>query len=204
MSKKDINRYQFLKQVGFTGPALMAALSACSQKEDYFIESLILNKNGETVASLDSTSKSAAASSGGSSSNGGSSNTGGSTSGGSGGTTTTLPAGTVSTADLAKITSPLAKIDLTSTSAKSLASAGGYVIVSNMFVVGRTSDGNYVAATNLCTHEPKRRVVFNKTEFYCTDHGARFALNGSNLNTIARSPLLIYNTANDGKTLVIY
>lgn len=200
MSKNNINRYQFLKQVGFTGPALMAALSACSQKEDYFIESLILNKNGETVASLDSTTKSSSTASSGSTSggvnNGGGTNTGGSNN--------NWPAGNVSTADLAKITSPLAKIDLTSTAAKSLTTAGGYVFVSNMYVVGRTSDGNYVAATNLCTHEPKRRVVFNRTEFYCTDHGARFALNGSTLNTIARSPLTIYSTANDGKTLVIY
>lgn len=200
MSNSNINRYQFLKQVGFTGPALMAALSACSQKEDYFIESLILNKNGETVASLDSTTKSSSSSNSGGSTSGGGTNTGGSTAGG----TNNLPTGAVSTADLAKITSPLAKIDLTSTSAKSLANAGGYVIVSNMYVVGRTSDGNFVAATNLCTHDPKRRVVFNRTEFYCTDHGARFGLDGSNLNTIARSPLKIYYTAYDGKTLLIY
>ena len=200
MSKNNINRYQFLKQVGFTGPALMAALSACSQKEDYFIESLILNKNGETVASLDSTTKSSSSSNSGGSSSGGGTNTGGSTAGG----TNNLPTGAVSTADLAKITSPLAKIDLTSTAAKSLSTAGGYVIVSNMYVVGRTSDGNFVAATNMCTHEPRRRVVFNRTEFYCTDHGARFALNGSPLNTIARSQIAVYTTANDGKTLVIY
>lgn len=203
MSKESLSRFQFLKKVGFTGPALLAVLQSCSQKEDYFIESLILNKNGETVASLDSTTKSSSSSSGGTSggSNSGGGTSGGGTSGGSGGN---LPSGKVSTADLAKITAPLAKIDLTSSGAKNLASAGGYVIVNNLYVVGTTSDGNYVAASNLCTHEPKRRVIFNRSEFYCTDHGARFALNGARLTTNARSDLSVYTTANDGKTLVIY
>ncbi len=197
MSKNNLTRYQFLKKVGFTGPALLAAIHSCSQKEDYFIESLILNKNGETVASLDSTAKTSSSNG---TNSGGSTNTGGS----SGGSSSNLPFGKVSTADLAKITSPLAKIDLTSSAAKSLATAGGYVIVSNMYVVGTTSNGDYVAATNLCTHESKRRVTFNRSEFYCTDHGARFALNGAPLNTIARSALNVFTTANDGKTLVIY
>jgi len=196
MSKGSINRFQFLKKVGFTGPALLAVLQSCSKKEDYFIESLILNKKGETVASLDSTIKTSSPSYSGGSNNGGSTNPGG--------LPNNLPVGKVSTAELAKITSPLAKIDLTSSAAKSLTSVGGYVIVSDMFVVGVTSNGDFVAASNLCTHEPRRRIIFNQTEFYCTDHGARFALNGARLSTIARSDLSVYNTVNDGKTLVIY
>jgi len=61
-----------------------------------------------------------------------------------------------------------------------------------------------VAATTTCTHEPKRQVIFNKTEYFCTAHGARFSLTGSPLNTIARSGISVYKTANDGKTLIVY
>jgi hypothetical protein len=121
MAKKKLNRYQFLKKVGFTGPALLAVIQSCSQKEDYSIESLIVNKNGGTSGRFSSN----------------------------------LPFGKVSTADLTKITSPLVKFELTSL-------------------------------------------------FYCTDHGVRFVLNGSPLNTIARSALAVYTTANFGKNLVIY
>jgi nitrite reductase/ring-hydroxylating ferredoxin subunit len=95
-------------------------------------------------------------------------------------------------------------LDLTLSSAAALANTGGYITVNNAIVIGRAASGDYVAASNLCTHEPKRRVIFNKTEYFCTDHGARFSLTGANLNTIARSPLTVYKTANDGKTLIVY
>jgi nitrite reductase/ring-hydroxylating ferredoxin subunit len=115
-----------------------------------------------------------------------------------------LPLGKVSTAELANVKSPLVKLDLTLSSTAALANTGGYITVNNAIVIGRAASGDYVAASNLCTHEPKRRVIFNKTEYFCTDHGARFSLTGANLNTIARSPLTVYKTANDGKTLIVY
>jgi nitrite reductase/ring-hydroxylating ferredoxin subunit len=75
---------------------------------------------------------------------------------------------------------------------------------SNSIVIGKTASGDYVAATTTCSHEPKRQVIFNRTEFYCTAHGARFSLTGAALNTIARSGISTYFTANDGKTLIVY
>jgi nitrite reductase/ring-hydroxylating ferredoxin subunit len=204
MTPNKYSRYEFLKKMGFQGGALMAVLASCTQQEDSVLESLIVNKNGETVASLDSTQTSAATTNPGTSSGGTSS--GGTTSGGttSGGSTLSLPLGKVSTAELANVKSPLVKLELTLSSAAALANTGGYITVNNAIVIGRAASGDYVAASNLCTHEPKRRVIFNKTEYFCTDHGARFSLTGANLNTIARSPLTVYKTANDGKTLIVY
>ncbi|MEN9730655.1 MAG: hypothetical protein RLZ91_1774 [Bacteroidota bacterium] len=204
MTPNKYSRYEFLKKMGFQGGALMAVLASCTQQEDSVLESLIVNKNGETVASLDSTQTSAVTTNPGTSSGGTSS--GGSTSGGttSGGSTSSLPLGKVSTAELANVKSPLVKLDLTLSSSSALANTGGYITVNNAIVIGRAASGDYVAASNLCTHEPKRRVIFNKTEYFCTDHGARFSLTGANLNTIARSPLTVYKTANDGKTLIVY
>jgi nitrite reductase/ring-hydroxylating ferredoxin subunit len=198
MKKEKYSRYEFLKKMGFQGGALMAVLASCTHQDDAILESLVVNKNGETVPSLDSTkvSSPSAASSGGATS-------GSTTSGGSTGTSS-LPLGKVTTAELANVKNPLVKVDLTATSASNLKTTGGYITVNNAVVIGRTAAGDYVAASNLCTHEPKRRVIFNKTEYFCTDHGARFSLTGANLNTVARIPLSVYKTANDGKTLIVY
>ncbi len=196
MNNVKYSRYEFLRKMGFQGGALMAVLASCTQAGDSVLESLIVNKNGETVASLDSTTNASAASS-----------TSGSTSGSNtngGSTSTSLPIGKVTTAELANVKSPLLKLDLALSTYKALATTGGYITVNNAIVIGRAATGDYVAASNLCTHEPKRRVVFNKTEYFCTDHGARFSLTGANLNTVAKSPLTVYKTANDGKTLIVY
>jgi nitrite reductase/ring-hydroxylating ferredoxin subunit len=209
MKQEKYSRYEFLKKMGFQGGALMAVLASCTHEGDAVLETLIVNKNGETVSSLDSTKISSASTSGavsGGTASGGTTS-GGTTSGGTppgGVTSTTLPLGKVTTAELAKVSNPLVKLDLTSSSSSALTNTGGYITVNNAIVIGRAASGDYVAASNLCTHEPKRRVIFNKTEYFCTDHGARFSLTGANLNTIARSPLTVYKTANDGKTLIVY
>lgn len=195
MKQEKYSRYEFLKKMGFQGGALMAVLASCTKPGDAVLESLIVTKNGETVASLDSTKSSAATTNPGTTS-------GGPTTGGT--SSSTLPLGKVSTVELSNVKSPLVKLDLTLSSSSALGNTGGYITVNNAIVIGRTASGDYVAASNLCTHEPKRRVIFNKTEYFCTDHGARFSLTGANLNTVARSPLTVYKTANDGKTLIVY
>jgi nitrite reductase/ring-hydroxylating ferredoxin subunit len=211
MKQEKYNRYEFLKKMGFQGGALMAVLASCTQQEDSVLESLIVNKNGETVGSLDSTKSSSSSAStgttGGGTTTGGTTN-GGTTSGGTttGGTTSTaLPLGKVTTAELSNVKNPLVKVDLTSSAASPLNNTGGYILAnSNSIVIGRAASGDYVAATTTCTHEPKRQVIFNKTEYFCTAHGARFSLTGATLNTVARSPISVYKTANDGKTLIVY
>jgi nitrite reductase/ring-hydroxylating ferredoxin subunit len=202
MKEEKYSRYEFLKKMGFQGGALMAILASCTHQDDAILQSLIDNKNGDPVASLDSTNKTSVSSSASTPTNPVTSTpSGGTTTGGT--TSSSLPVGKVSTADLALIKNPVLRVDLAATNAKNLTTEGGYVILSNI-VIGRTASGDYVAGSNLCTHEPKRRVIFNKTEFFCTDHGARFSLTGQNLNTVARTPLQVFKTANDGATLLIY
>ena len=202
MKEEKYSRYEFLKKMGFQGGALMAILASCTHQDDAILQSLIVNKNGDPVASLDSTNKTSVSSSANTPTNPVTSTpSGGTTTGGT--TSSSLPVGKVSTADLALIKNPVLRVDLAATNAKNLATVGGYITLSNI-VIGRTASGDYVAGSNLCTHEPKRSVIFNKTEFFCTAHGARFSLTGQTLNTIARSPIQVFKTANDGATLLIY
>ncbi len=187
-----MNRLEFLKTVGFRGPALMALLTSCVNQEDTVIEALSLQNQTATVA----------------------------TTPGSGTTGTTTPTGApppdstsgnvklnvasaISTAELNAIKNPRLKIDVTLGSNAALLKMGGYLRQSNI-VVAYTSTGTLVAATQTCTHEPKNQIIFNKTEFYCTAHGARYGLTGNRLNTLGRTNLTVYQVATDGNRVVVY
>ncbi len=128
-----------------------------------------------------------------------SSSTGSGTGSGSGTGTTTPTTGT----DLSTITNRLLTIDLSASSSANLNKVGGYITQSGI-VVAQSSSGVFVAATQTCTHEPKRQVIFNVNEYYCTAHGARFSLTGSGKNSFGSRGLTIYKTATDGKTVVVY
>ena len=157
-----MTRYEFLKSLGFTGAALMAALTSCVKEEDTYVPVTRIDANTITpVAPV-------------------------------------VPA--TPTTNINSITNPLLKIDL-ATSA--LITVGAYIIQSNI-VVAQVSVGAYAAVTNLCSHEPKRQVIFSQGEFYCTAHGARFDLKGTGLNSTGRSGIAAYQVATDGKTLVVY
>lgn len=119
------------------------------------------------------------------------------------GTTTTPVTTTPTTTDLSTIKSPLLTLDLTATANAALKTVGGYMAKSGI-VVAQVSAGLYVAVTQTCSHEPKKKIIFNKTEFYCTDHGARFDLTGKGLNSFGSKGITVYKIATDGKTLVVY
>lgn len=172
-----MKRHEFLKSIGFRGAALMAVLSSCTKKEDSILNVLTLSPAQNTpgaTAPADS------------SSNGGTS--GNPSSGG---------------IDLSTIKNPILNIDLSSGSAANLKKVGGY-ITQNGIVVAQSSAGVYVAATQTCSHEPKKKVIFNVTEYYCTEHGARFTLEGKGKNSFGSGGLTIYKVATDGKKIVIY
>lgn len=95
-------------------------------------------------------------------------------------------------------------LDLTETSNANLLQDGGYIVVNNQVVVGRTTSGSYVAATRLCSHEARKLIRLRNDEWYCTEHGARFSLSGSGLNSDARNGLTIYNVNQDGDFLHVY
>lgn len=171
-----MKRHEFLKSIGFRGAALMAVLTACTKAEDSVLPALTISPTTDsgTSTTTDSTS-----------------------------TGTGTGTGTSTGTDLSKITNRLLTIDLSSSTAANLKNVGGYITQSGI-VVAQSTAGVYVAATQTCTHEPKRQVIFNVNEYYCTAHGARFSLTGSGKNSFGSRGLTVYKTATDGKTLVVY
>lgn len=195
-----MTRYEFLKSAGFTGASLMALLS-CVKTDDSYVEALVQNPDGTTgeTATTGTTS--------GTETTSGTGNTTGTTIGT--GITTTVAATKansslfVTTEALSKISAKIT-IDLKSSTYAKLNTLGGYLVISNTYVVALSKTGKFIAATVTCSHEPKKRVVYSNEEWYCTDHGARFSLTGAGLNSKGSKGLTIYKTATDGNTLIIY
>jgi nitrite reductase/ring-hydroxylating ferredoxin subunit len=183
-----MNRIEFLKTAGFKGAALFALLTSCTKDKDSYIEALTVDGNGKSIINSNSTNAST------------NTGTGSSTTG----TTTTNNSGTITTTELNAIKNYLAKIELSAGTSSALKTVGGYITINNAIVLAQSTAGVYVAATKTCTHEPKKKIIFNKTEFYCTDHGARFSLAGKGLNSLGSKGLTIYKTATDGISVVIY
>lgn len=169
-----MNRYTFLKNLGLRGAALMAVLTSCVHEEDTYIEALKLNANGQSTTPGSTTTTPVA---------------------------TTPTSTTTTTTDLLGIKNPLLTLDLTTTTA--LKNVGGYVAKSG-YVVAQVSAGVYVAVTQTCSHEPKKQIILNGSEFYCTAHGARFDLTGKGKNSLGSRGIAAYKVITDGKTLVVY
>ncbi|MFD2934798.1 Rieske 2Fe-2S domain-containing protein [Spirosoma flavum] len=178
-----MTRYDFLKSMGFTGAALMAALTSCVRPEDTVVNALTLAGIQSGTVTSPTTSTITLPVSG----------------------TTTAPTTTTATSgtDLSTITNRLLTIDLTTSTASALKAIGGYLVQSGI-VVAQVSSGTYAAVTQTCSHEPKKAIIFNKTEFYCTVHGARYDLTGKGKNSFGSKGIAVYKVATDGKTLVVY
>ncbi len=82
----------------------------------------------------------------------------------------------------------------------------GNYIVNNNVVVAYGNDGNYYAATLICSHENLKKVTYNSktNEYFCTEHAARFDLTGKGLNKEGSKNLTIYQTTLTGKNLRIF
>jgi cytochrome b6-f complex iron-sulfur subunit len=95
----------------------------------------------------------------------------------------------------------LLELDLSDNANSSLLNNGGYLIRNG--IVLANNNGSYIAATQICTHENKRAVIFRNNEWYCTDHGARFSLSGQGLNKDASKGLTVYSVAKVGTLLTV-
>jgi cytochrome b6-f complex iron-sulfur subunit len=108
-----------------------------------------------------------------------------------------------------KDTTPPANVDFTlnldEAGNSALKSNGGY-IVSNGIVVAKDKGGNFVAASNTCSHAGYKEVKFDnvKNEFLCTRHGARFTTVGVGLNDEGSKGLAVYKTALTGSSLRVF
>lgn len=176
-----MTRLEFLKSMGFTGSALMALLTSCVHEEDTVVNALSLSGTTTTAPSTTTTGATSSTTT----------------------STTTTSGTTTNGTELSSIKNRLLTIDLASSAASALKTVGGYITQSGI-VVAQSTAGVYVAATQTCSHEPKKAIMFNKTEYYCTQHGARFDLTGKGKNSFGSRGLTVYKTATDGKTLVVY
>ncbi|WP_396635206.1 ubiquinol-cytochrome c reductase iron-sulfur subunit [Maribacter sp. R86514] len=100
-------------------------------------------------------------------------------------------------------------IDLTSDEASNLAENGGFIL-KNLVVVVKNLEGEFVAATQICSHEQYDQVRFVNQDggiFYCDVHGSKFSQTGTPLNEIPNSTskaLKIYNTSLEGSILRVF
>ena len=89
-------------------------------------------------------------------------------------------------------------IDLTSSEALNLATNGGFIL-KNLVVVAKNLQGEYVAASQVCSHQAYDQVRFVDQKggiFYCDVHGSQFEQNGTPLNQVdgnAAKTLKVYN-----------
>jgi cytochrome b6-f complex iron-sulfur subunit len=84
-------------------------------------------------------------------------------------------------------------LDLRDPKFQKLKTDGEYVVTSGV-VVAKTTKGQYVAATVICSHEKRREVVYDQSNdiFFCTAHAAEYDLNGIGLNDNGRKGLTVY------------
>lgn len=102
---------------------------------------------------------------------------------------------------------PIAEIDftldLTDPINGNLLENEGYIIRDRV-VVARTMDGEFVAATQQCSHEGRLDITFRDNEWFCTAHSARFDLDGVGLNENGRAGLKQFNTELNGDLLRVF
>ncbi|MFD2101217.1 ubiquinol-cytochrome c reductase iron-sulfur subunit [Flagellimonas iocasae] len=100
-------------------------------------------------------------------------------------------------------------VDLTSQEAQALVPNGGFIL-KNLVVIAKNFEGEYVAATQVCSHESYDQVRFvnqNGGIFYCDVHGSRFDQDGTPLNQVdskTAKPIKIYNTELNGSILRVF
>lgn len=106
-------------------------------------------------------------------------------------------------------------IDLNSAEASKLAENGGFILARSRpelkytdIVVARTLEGNFVAASQICSHEQTDLVRFvpdvDGGIFSCSGHGSEFDQTGKPLNDITKNPLKIFKTSLAGNILRVY
>ncbi|RIV69952.1 ubiquinol-cytochrome c reductase iron-sulfur subunit [Flagellimonas aequoris] len=100
-------------------------------------------------------------------------------------------------------------VDLDSAEAANLANNGGFIL-KNLVVIAKNLEGEFIAASQVCSHESYDQVRFVDQSggiFYCDVHGSRFDQDGTPLNQVDSAPakaIKVYNTELNGSILRIY
>lgn len=97
-------------------------------------------------------------------------------------------------------------IDLSGADGDALQNPGDFIL-RNFVVVARNLQGNFVAASQVCSHQQTEEVRFVDSQggiFQCSTHGSQFAQNGTPLNTVTSNPLKIFQTSLNGSLLRVF
>lgn len=97
-------------------------------------------------------------------------------------------------------------IDLSGPDGVALENPGDFIL-RNLIVVARNLEGNFVAASQICSHQQTDQVRFLTSQggiFQCSTHGSQFNQSGAPLNTITSNPLKIFQTEVNGDLLRIF
>ena len=96
-------------------------------------------------------------------------------------------------------------LDLDESAYDALNALGGFMRI-NKVVIANVFEGTFVAVTQICSHQGAENITFRSlnNDFYCTQHGAIFDLDGKGLNSTGTKGILIYNTSLSGTLLRVY
>lgn len=97
-------------------------------------------------------------------------------------------------------------IDLNSAEGSELQNNGDFIL-KNEVVVVKNLEGNFIAASQICSHQQTDQVRFLEEQggiFHCFTHGSEFDQNGTPLNSITNNPLKIFNTELNGNILRVF
>ncbi len=100
-------------------------------------------------------------------------------------------------------------IDLEAAESEKLTQNGGF-IAKNSVVIVKNLEGNFVAASQVCSHQGYQEVSFLDRDggvFYCGVHGSRFEQSGNPLNQVDSAPakaLKVFKTKLSGSILRVF
>lgn len=96
-------------------------------------------------------------------------------------------------------------VDLTNSNTSKLKTNGNYIITGDV-LVAKTTAGNYVALSKICTHEGNPvQYRSNSNDIFCQTHGSTFSIAGAVTNGPAAVALKTYTVtvSTDGNTLTV-
>ncbi|MEX0291340.1 MAG: ubiquinol-cytochrome c reductase iron-sulfur subunit [Flavobacteriaceae bacterium] len=97
-------------------------------------------------------------------------------------------------------------VDLNSAEGANLTNNGDFILKNDVVVV-KNLQGNFVAASMICSHQQTDQVRFVTDDggiFKCFTHGSEFSQTGTPLNTITNNPLKIFQTELNGDILRVF
>lgn len=97
-------------------------------------------------------------------------------------------------------------IDLDSPEGAGLQNNGDFILKNDVVVV-KNLQGDFIAASQICSHQQTDQVRFleeNGGIFHCFTHGSEFDQDGNPINTITNNPLKIFNTSLNGNLLRVF